>query len=61
MNKDGERVNRKQSKENERCLKDFQKENLGSLTFDECLTEDRKNAVKKATEKTNCHLRCSHD
>jgi hypothetical protein len=53
MNKNGARVNQRQLKENERCLKDFQKEKLGaSMTFDACMIADRKDKVKKAREKT---------
>ena len=53
MNKNGERVNKAQLKENERCLMDFQ---LGTLvapmSFDDCLTAYRKGVVQKAGDKT---------
>jgi len=53
MNKNGEKVNRTQLKENERCLQDFQREKLGAtMTFDGCMAADRKGKVQKAEEKT---------
>ncbi len=52
MNKDGERVNRVQLKESERCLRDFQKGKLTPMTFDDCMTADRKNNVQKAKRNT---------
>jgi hypothetical protein len=53
MNKNGEKVNRAQLKENERCLMDFQKEKLvAPMTFDICMTADRKGKVQKAEERT---------
>jgi hypothetical protein len=54
MNKRGTRVNRAQLRENERCLKDFQKGKLAaeSITFDECTTKDRKFKVEATEEKT---------
>ncbi len=54
MNKNGRKVNSVQLKENQRCLKDFQRGKLSALrmTFDACTTADRKNRVKKAMEKT---------
>ena len=52
MNKDGERVNRVQLKESERCLRDFQKGKLAPMTFDDCVTADRKNNVQKAKQNT---------
>jgi hypothetical protein len=53
MNKNGERVNKIQLRENERCLKDFQREKLGaSMTFDACTTADRKDKVRKAEQRT---------
>jgi len=53
MNKNGERVNRAQLKENERCLKDFQRYKLvAPMTFDTCLIADRRGKVKKAEETT---------
>ena len=53
MNKSGVKVNKAQLKENERCLAGFQKENLiTSMTFDDCMTADRKRKVLKALVKT---------
>jgi hypothetical protein len=53
MSKSGEKVNKGQLKENERCLMDFQREKLVALmTFDSCMTADRKGKVQKAREKT---------
>jgi len=53
MNKKGERVNRVQLRESERCLRDFQREKLtGSMTFDACTTADRKGRVLRAEQKT---------
>jgi hypothetical protein len=54
MNKNGERVNKAQLRENERCLKDFQREKLSaSMTFDACTTADRKDKVLRAEDKTS--------
>jgi len=53
MNKNGEKVNRTQLKENERCLNDFQREKLvAPMTFDACMAADRKDRVLKAKAKT---------
>jgi hypothetical protein len=53
MSKNGEKVNRAQLKANERCLMDFQNEKLGApMTFDSCMTADRKGRVRKAEERT---------
>jgi len=53
MNKSGEKVNRKQLKENERCLRDYQSDRLESpMTFDDCLTADRNDALWKAERRT---------
>ena len=53
MNRKGERVNNAQLRENERCLKDFQRENLGaSMSFDACMSADRGNRVLRARERT---------
>jgi hypothetical protein len=52
MARNGEKLNKAQLKENERCLRDFQKEKLSaSMSFDACTTADRKGKVKKAKEK----------
>jgi hypothetical protein len=53
MNKSGEKVNKVQLGENERCLNDFQKGKLvKSMTFDECMVADRKGKVRKVEERT---------
>jgi hypothetical protein len=54
MNKNGERVNRVQLKENERCLRGFQREKLvAPMTFDVCSTTAyRRDRVQRAKEKT---------
>jgi len=53
MNKNGAKVNKVQLRENERCLKDFQREKLSaSMTFDACTTADRKGKVRKAEQRT---------
>ena len=53
MNKNGEKLNKTQLKENERCLSDFQRERLvAPMTVDSCLTADRKGKVQKAEAKT---------
>jgi hypothetical protein len=53
MNKNGEKVNRAQLKEIERCLNDFQREKLvASMTFDSCMTADRKDRVQRAADRT---------
>jgi hypothetical protein len=51
MNKNGEKVNRVQLKENERCLKSFQAEKLVA-PFDTCITADEKDRVQRAEERT---------
>ena len=52
MNKNGVKVNKAQLRENERCLKDFQRERLvAPMTFDDCTTADRRGKVQKAEEK----------
>jgi hypothetical protein len=52
MNKSGEKVNKKQLRDNEKCLMDFQSNKLGDQTFDECTTADRREKVKAAQEST---------
>jgi hypothetical protein len=57
MNKNGALVNKEQLKENERCLKEFQREKLvapivNSVTFDTCTTADLKDRVQKAELRT---------
>ena len=51
MNKNGAKVNKAQLKENETCLKDHQKGKL-TTTFEVCTTDDRKNKMQKADDKT---------
>jgi hypothetical protein len=53
MNKNGEKVNKAQLKEDERCLRDFQNEKLvAPMTFDACTIADQKARVQKAEERT---------
>jgi hypothetical protein len=52
MNKNGRKASKAQLRENERCLKDFQKGKLASMTFDDCTTADRKFKVDAAKGKT---------
>ena len=52
MNKNGEKVNRTQLKENEWCLNRFQRENLDQPTFDACTTDDFRDRVTRAEERT---------
>jgi hypothetical protein len=53
MNKNGEKVNKAQLKENERCLRAFQADRLtGPLAFNSCAVDDEKGRVEKAEERT---------
>jgi hypothetical protein len=53
MSKNGEKVNKVQLRENERCLMDLQRQKLGAaMTFDDCMTADRKGKVQKAGART---------
>ena len=53
MNKNGEKLNKVQLTESERCLRDFQNEKLAaSMTFDDCTTADRNGKVQRAKERT---------
>jgi hypothetical protein len=53
MNKNGEKVNKAQLKENERCLREYQREKLaGPMSFDACTTADEKGRVQRAEERT---------
>ncbi len=53
MNKNGAKVNKAQLKENERCLKDFQRGKLDPpMTFDTCKTADLRGKVQRAKNKT---------
>jgi hypothetical protein len=51
MNKNGAKVNKAQLKENEKCLKDYQKGKL-LTSFDACTTADRKDKIDRAQDKT---------
>jgi hypothetical protein len=51
MNKNGAKVNKAQLKDNEKCLKDYQKGKL-TTSFDVCITADRKDKVDQARDKT---------
>ena len=50
MNNDGQKVNRMQLKENETCLKDYQKGKL-TTSFEVCTAADRRGKVQKAQDK----------
>jgi hypothetical protein len=52
MNKRGEKVNRAQLRENERCLRNFQRERLVEPTFDACTTDDEKGRVQRTKDRT---------
>jgi hypothetical protein len=52
MNKNGEKVNKAQLRENERCLRDFQRGRLIAPTFDACTTDDEKGRVQRAWDRT---------
>jgi hypothetical protein len=52
MNKNGEKVNKAQLKENERCLRNFQAGKLAPMTFDACATPNEKGRVPRAEERT---------
>jgi hypothetical protein len=52
MNKNGEKVNKAQLRENERCLRAFQAERLVEPTFDICTTDDEKGRVDRAEGRT---------
>jgi hypothetical protein len=53
MNKNGEKVSKAQLRENERCLRDYQREKLvAPMTFDACTTADRKSRVQRAVDRT---------
>ena len=53
MDKNGEKVNKAQLKENERCLREFQADRLvATMTFDACTTADEKGRVDRAEERT---------
>jgi len=51
LNKDGQAVDQTQLRENEMCLKDFQKGKLFG-TVEDCLTADRQVKVQKANDRT---------
>jgi hypothetical protein len=52
MNKNGEKVNKAQLRENEGCLRNFQRERLVEPTFDDCTTDDEKGRVQRAWDRT---------
>jgi len=53
MNKNGEKVNKAQLRENERCLRSFQAERLdGKLAFNTCTMADEKGRVQRAEKRT---------
>jgi hypothetical protein len=52
MNKNGEKVNKAQLRENERCLRGFQREKLVAPTFNACTTDDEKGRVQRAWDRT---------
>jgi hypothetical protein len=53
MNKNGEKVNKVQSNENERCLRAFQGDRLvGKMAFNTCTTADEKGRVQRAKGRT---------
>jgi hypothetical protein len=53
MNRSGEKVNRTQFRENELCLRDFQAERLvAPMTFDGCMTADRRGRMQRAGART---------
>jgi hypothetical protein len=53
MNKGGEKVNKAQLRENERCLRDFQREKLVGLdAFQACTIGDEKGRVRRAEDRT---------
>jgi hypothetical protein len=53
MNKDGEKVNRVQLRENERCLREYQRGKLAEpMTFDFCTSADEKGRVQRAKKNT---------
>jgi hypothetical protein len=52
MNKSGQKVDKAQLKENEKCLSDHQKGKLAPMSVEACTTADRKGRVQKARDKT---------
>jgi hypothetical protein len=52
MNKRGEKVNKAQLRENERCLRNFQRNWAWSPGFDACTTDDEKGRVQRAWDRT---------
>jgi hypothetical protein len=52
MNKNGEKVNRAQLMENERCLRSFQRDNLNEPTFEACINVDERGRVERAEDRT---------
>jgi hypothetical protein len=52
MNKNGEKVNKAQLRENERCLREFQRDRLVEPTYGICTTADDKGRVQRAQNRT---------
>jgi hypothetical protein len=52
MNKNGEKVNKTQLMENERCLKSFQRGNLSEPAYEICIIADEKGRVQRAKDRT---------
>jgi hypothetical protein len=52
MNKNGEKVNKAQLKENERCLRAYQAGNLNQPTYEACINADEKGRVQRAEKRT---------
>ena len=53
MNKNGEKVNKAQLKESERCLREYQRDKLsGPMSFNSCTIADSKDRVQRAKERT---------
>jgi hypothetical protein len=62
MTKSAEKVNKTQHNQNKRCLRDFQEEKLvAPMTFDECMTADRRGRVQRAVERTAMRKRMKCD
>jgi hypothetical protein len=52
MNENGEKVNKAQLNENERCLTAFQAGNLDLPTYEICITADQEGSVERAKDRT---------
>jgi len=51
MNKNGEKVNKAQLKENEQCLRSFQRGNLDE-PYEDCINDDERGRVQRAEDRT---------